>query len=250
MNNRKIGVFIAECRREKNLTQRQLAEQLHVTNKAVSKWETGRCLPDASLFAPLCAALGISVNELLAGEKIERTESERFFEQNIQQITVQYQKNARRRSIVIAALSTVIVILLMAACFIAMAIYLFGFPTSSDESSVKFLNTRWHLSLSTQLEEQYHYREGFEDAVTLYVFDDPEGTITDYTLKGGEDAELEAEVQRILDGFAEADSAYFPDFSHAYLSAYRDIGDKGNEDMLYCLYDTQLKKLYLIEIIL
>lgn len=243
MNSRKIGLFIAECRREKNLTQRQLAEQLHVTNKAVSKWETGRCLPDASLFSPLCTALGISVNALLAGEKIERAESERFFEQNIQQITVLYQKNARRRSIVIATLSTVIVILLMAACFIAMAIYLFGLPTSS----VEFLNTRRHLSLTTQLEEQYHYREGFEGATTLYVFDDPAGTISAYSLKGGKDEELEAKVQQILDGFAEADSAYFPDFSHEYLSAYRDIGNEGDEDKLYCLYDTRLKKLYLIE---
>ncbi|MCI9190459.1 MAG: helix-turn-helix transcriptional regulator [Lachnospiraceae bacterium] len=70
MDQVKIGQFIGICRREKNLTQRQLADLVGVSDKAVSKWETGRGLPEASSMVPLCEALGINVNELLRGERI------------------------------------------------------------------------------------------------------------------------------------------------------------------------------------
>ena len=70
MDQVKIGQFIGICRREKNLTKRQLADLVGVSDKAVSKWETGRGLPEASSMAPLCEALGINVNELLRGERI------------------------------------------------------------------------------------------------------------------------------------------------------------------------------------
>ncbi|MBE6143266.1 MAG: helix-turn-helix transcriptional regulator [Erysipelotrichaceae bacterium] len=71
MNQIKIGRFIAECRKKENLTQMQLAEKLNITDKAVSKWERGIAMPDASLMLDLCSILGISVNELLSGEKID-----------------------------------------------------------------------------------------------------------------------------------------------------------------------------------
>ncbi len=69
MNQIKIGKFIAECRRNKNLTQLQLAEKLNITDKAVSKWERGIALPDTSIMLELCDILSINVNELLRGEK-------------------------------------------------------------------------------------------------------------------------------------------------------------------------------------
>ena len=69
MDQIKIGKFIATTRAAKKLTQDELAEKIGVTDKAISKWENGRCLPDVSLFKPLCKTLGISVNELLNGEK-------------------------------------------------------------------------------------------------------------------------------------------------------------------------------------
>ena len=70
MDQVKIGKFIAECRKEKNLTQAQLAEKLNITDKAISKWERGVAMPDSSIMLDLCDILGISVNELLNGEKI------------------------------------------------------------------------------------------------------------------------------------------------------------------------------------
>ena len=70
MNQIKIGRFIAECRKEANLTQMQLAEKLGITDKAISKWERGIAMPDTSIMLELCDILCISVNELLSGEKI------------------------------------------------------------------------------------------------------------------------------------------------------------------------------------
>ena len=70
MDQLKIGKFIADCRKRKNLTQMQLAEKLGITDKAISKWERGITMPDSSIMLELCDILGISVNELLSGEKI------------------------------------------------------------------------------------------------------------------------------------------------------------------------------------
>ncbi len=71
MNQIKIGRFIAECRKKTNLTQMQLAEKLGITDKAISKWERGMAMPDTSIMLQLCDILGISVNELLSGEKLD-----------------------------------------------------------------------------------------------------------------------------------------------------------------------------------
>ncbi len=75
MDQERIGAFIAQCRKEKNLTQMQLAELLEITSQAVSKWENGRGMPDVSLLQPLCNVLGISLNELFSGEHIPAEEN-------------------------------------------------------------------------------------------------------------------------------------------------------------------------------
>lgn len=70
LDQKKTGRFIAEIRKERGLTQKELAEQLGVTNKAISKWECGRSMPDNSILMELCHALQINVNELLSGERL------------------------------------------------------------------------------------------------------------------------------------------------------------------------------------
>lgn len=70
MDQVKIGKLIAQCRKEKKMTQVELANQLGVTNKSVSKWENGVCLPDVSLYKKLCEILGITLNEFFSGEKL------------------------------------------------------------------------------------------------------------------------------------------------------------------------------------
>ena len=94
MDQIKIGRFIAECRKNADLTQMQLGERLNITDRAVSKWETGRALPDASLMLQLCDILGISVSELLKGEKIGMENNEQRNEQLLLEMAEQLeQKN-------------------------------------------------------------------------------------------------------------------------------------------------------------
>lgn len=83
MDNKKIGAFIAKNRKLKGLTQEQLGEKLGVTNKTVSRWENGHYMPDLSLLEPLSRELGISLNELLAGEAIEKEQTIAYSEENL-----------------------------------------------------------------------------------------------------------------------------------------------------------------------
>ena len=71
MDQIKIGKYIAECRKKNNLTQMQLAEKLNITDRAISKWENGKAMPDSSIMLDLCNELKISVNELSRGERIK-----------------------------------------------------------------------------------------------------------------------------------------------------------------------------------
>ena len=83
MNQEKIGKFIARCRKEKNMTQNELAEKLGVTDKSIGNWENARCMPDLSLFKPLCKELDISINDFISGERISKENYQEKFEENI-----------------------------------------------------------------------------------------------------------------------------------------------------------------------
>lgn len=83
MNQEKIGKFIAERRKIKKMTQMQLGEKLGVSDRSVSKWENGKCMPDLSLFEPLCKELEINVNELLSGEHIPSDKYQEIVEENM-----------------------------------------------------------------------------------------------------------------------------------------------------------------------
>ncbi len=87
MDQVKIGKFIAECRKRKNFTQMQLSEKLNITDRAISKWETGKGMPDSSLMLELCKILDISVNELLSGEMIEMKEYDKKSEELLLKMT-------------------------------------------------------------------------------------------------------------------------------------------------------------------
>ena len=82
MDQVKIGKFIAHCRKEKNMTQAELAEKLNITDRAISKWETGKGMPDSSIMLELCDELDISVNELLSGEMIRMDNYNKVAEEN------------------------------------------------------------------------------------------------------------------------------------------------------------------------
>lgn len=106
MDQLEIGKFIARMRKEKGLTQCELAEKLLISNKTVSKWECGNGLPEVSLMMPLCEILGITVNELLSGKRLTPSEYQKSAEANIMKL-IKEKEEARFRLI----LETVIVFL-------------------------------------------------------------------------------------------------------------------------------------------
>ena len=92
MDQIKIGKFIAECRKNANLTQMQLSEKLGITDNAISKWERGISMPDTSIMLELCDILGISVNELLSGEKIQMENNDQKNEQLLLEMAKELEK--------------------------------------------------------------------------------------------------------------------------------------------------------------
>ena len=111
MDQVKIGKFIAERRKKANYTQVQLAEKLGITDRAISKWETGRTLPDSSIMLELCGVLGITVNELLSGEVITMDNYNKNLENNLLDMIKQKEEADKRLLTlewVIAALSLLV----------------------------------------------------------------------------------------------------------------------------------------------
>ncbi len=96
MDQIKIGKFIAECRKKTNLTQMQLAEKLNITDRAISKWETGKSLPDSSIMLELCDILGISVNDLLCGEVVTVSNYNKELENHLLEMVKQKQAADQR----------------------------------------------------------------------------------------------------------------------------------------------------------
>ena len=117
MDNIKTGNFIAEKRKEKNLTQKALAEKIGVTDKAISKWERGLSYPDISLLIPLSEELGVSITELLNGDSIDKMEvglSDGIVVSSVQRYTKHLSQKNRKRFVAI----TLIFLILLSALFI------------------------------------------------------------------------------------------------------------------------------------
>ena len=124
MDQVKIGKFIAECRKRENLTQAELAEKLNITDRAISKWETGRGMPDSSLMLDLCNILKISVNDLLSGEKISMENNN---EKN-EQLVLDMAKELERKNKTIWTSMWAIMIVSMMALFAGILIAAFLIP--------------------------------------------------------------------------------------------------------------------------
>lgn len=110
MDHIKVGQFIAECRKKKDLTQAQLAEKLNITDRAISKWENGKAMPDSALMLDLCDILGITVNELLCGEVSDQEQRNEQLDELIFQMAKneeRFQKRLRYSAYVIVATSLV-----------------------------------------------------------------------------------------------------------------------------------------------
>lgn len=108
MDTIKIGRFIKSLRKETSLTQREVAERLNVSEKTISKWETGNGVPDVSLMLPLCKLFGISINELLSGERLDEKQYVEKAEENMAYLV---DRTPARKKIIISTISCILVIL-------------------------------------------------------------------------------------------------------------------------------------------
>lgn len=121
MEQVKIGKFIQEMRKAQSLTQRELAEKLNISDKTVSKWETGNGLPEVSLMLPLCEVLGISVNELLSGERLDEKQYFKKAEENIMDLL---KEKAEAKKKIVLSLFIMLMAMISAVTLVVIAGYL------------------------------------------------------------------------------------------------------------------------------
>ena len=116
MNQEKIGNFIAEIRKEQNMTQQDLANRLNVTDRAISNWENGRRMPDYSLLMELCNVLNVSINELLAGTRISKEDYNKIADENLIKIIERQNKEAKnfeKRMMILLIITTIIAMIII-----------------------------------------------------------------------------------------------------------------------------------------
>ena len=121
MDQIRIGKLIAESRKSMNLTQRQLADALSISDKTISKWECGKGLPEVSLMLPLCAALDITVNDLLSGEKVSATDYQKRAEGNMMNLMKENEENRKR---MLLSFITVTITVIAVCALIVIASYI------------------------------------------------------------------------------------------------------------------------------
>ena len=128
MDQIKIGTFISKKRKEKKLTQSELADKLNITDRAISKWENGVCLPDASIMHELCDILEITINDLFSGEIVDMKDNEKKLEENLLEITKlkeEKDKQLLNMEIVIGYISSITFLtLIFVASYIKMPLWI------------------------------------------------------------------------------------------------------------------------------
>lgn len=139
MDQKKIGKFICEMRKRKNLTQLELANKLGVTDRAISHWENGRRMPDLSLIKPLCNELGITVNDLLSGEIVDKDKLEEKLEENLLNNLKDVINKAKRNEFISKLIYKTVLVLSVVALFFVSFDYL---TQTEEERSLNELRNR------------------------------------------------------------------------------------------------------------
>ena len=121
MDQIKIGKFIAEERKAKKYTQRELADKLSISDKTISKWERGNGFPEVSLLLPLCNELEITVNELLSGERLQATDYKKKAEENMVNLVKEAQES--KKKIIMSAMVSVLVIVAAVPLFVVAGMF-------------------------------------------------------------------------------------------------------------------------------
>ena len=129
MNQVKIGKFIAEMRKEQNLTQKQLADKLGISDRTISKWECGKGMPDVGLMIPLCEEIKINVNELLSGERLSENHYSKRAEENMMRL-IEENGNKKKREMMYAL--TYGLAIVMVAVLLVVSLWTQGFSITAQ----------------------------------------------------------------------------------------------------------------------
>ena len=174
----KIGKYIAEKRKALGLTQKQLAEKLNMSDKSVSKWERGICLPDVSIYMELCSILRISINEFLAGEDIGTENVIEKSDSNLIQITKESKKKQKNLKTILAVVTVfaVIVSAILGTLFFHKLIHPKNYITAVDQTSTEMKTAE--LLSGTDGAYLFHYftKDEFK-TLTIYVSEYQFGTL-------------------------------------------------------------------------
>ena len=174
----KIGKYIAEKRKALGLTQKQLAEKLNMSDKSVSKWERGICLPDVSIYMELCSILRISINEFLAGEDIGTENVIEKSDSNLIQITKESKKKQKNLKTILAVVTVfaVIVSAILGTLFFHKLIQPKNYITAVDQTSTEMKTAE--LLSGTDGAYLFHYftKDEFK-TLTIYVSEYQSGTL-------------------------------------------------------------------------
>lgn len=167
----KIGKYIAFKRKEQGLTQKQLAEKLNMSDKSVSKWERGICLPDVSVYLELCKILDISINEFLAGEDIPKETIEQKAEENIIQIT----KDNKNKQKYLKKIIRLLIVMLIVFIFIT-SIFIYKKLTQPQNYIEPYLEKSTEMQTANMLSNHpgdillFHYNSKKDfDSLTMYL---------------------------------------------------------------------------------
>ena len=174
----KIGKYIAEKRKALGLTQKQLAEKLNMSDKSVSKWERGICLPDVSIYMELCSILRISINEFLAGKDIDAENVIEKSDSNLIQITKESKKKQKNLKTILAVVTVfaVIVSAILGTLFFHKLIHPKNYITAVDQTSTEMKTAE--LLSGTDGAYLFHYftKDEFK-TLTIYVSEYQFGTL-------------------------------------------------------------------------
>lgn len=167
----KIGKYIAAKRKALGLTQKQLAEKLNMSDKSVSKWERGICLPDVIVYLELCKILGISINEFLAGEDIPKETIEQKAEENIIQIT----KDNKNKQKYLKKIIRLLIVMLVVFIFIT-SIFIYQKLTQPQNYIEPYLEKSTEMQTANMLSSHpgnillFHYNSKKNyDSLTMYL---------------------------------------------------------------------------------
>ncbi len=161
MNQKKIGEFIAKIRKEKKLTQEELATKIGVSNKTISRWENGVNMPDYSLLKPLSNELGITINELLSGTKIKKEKIIEEYENNLVNVLKEYKKMKKIKNIIF-------MITCILLYFVIMLILINVIPSFIMKNAKVLVNTditKYNEFIGSSAEEKYKNKWGMDESI-------------------------------------------------------------------------------------